>query len=138
MFEVLQRLLADAAQIGAANVRETGARQRVELQIDLEPTLGLRELRNEVRLARDAQADRAGIDPATLSFSIPVQTANGSALTAATTIGTVTLGPIVERNVRALVARPEALTTSLLGHTFLDRLDSYEVRGGRMVLRGRN
>ena len=86
----------------------------------------------------DADARRAGIDPATLSFSIPVQTANGSALTAATTIGTVTLGPIVERNVRALVARPEALTTSLLGHTFLDRLDSYEVRGGRMVLRGRN
>ena len=37
----------------------------------------------------------------------------------------VAVGPIVERNVRALVARPGALTTSLLGHTFLDRLDSY-------------
>lgn len=86
----------------------------------------------------DADARRAGIDPATLSFSIPVQTANGPAMTAATTIGTVTLGPIVERNVRALVARPDALTTSLLGHTFLDRLESYEVRGGRMVLRGRS
>lgn len=83
-------------------------------------------------------ARRAGIKIEDLSFSVPVQTANGPSLTAATTVQMVAVGPIVERNVRALVARPGALTTSLLGHTFLDRLESYEVRGGRMVLRGRN
>jgi aspartyl protease family protein len=86
----------------------------------------------------EADARRAGIRVEDLSFSVPVQTANGPALTASTTVQTVAVGPIVERNVRALVARPGALTTSLLGHTFLDRLESYEVRGGRMVLRGRN
>lgn len=83
-------------------------------------------------------ARRAGIKVEDLSFSVPVQTANGPSLTAAATVQMVAVGPIVERNVRALVARPGALTTSLLGHTFLDRLESYEVRGGRMVLRGRN
>lgn len=86
----------------------------------------------------DADARRAGIKVEDLSFSVPVQTANGQSLTAAATVESVAVGPIVERNVRALVARPGALTTSLLGHTFLDRLESYEVRGGRMVLRGRN
>lgn len=86
----------------------------------------------------EADARRAGIRVEDLSFNVPVQTANGQSLTAATMVEMVAIGPIVERNVRALVARPGALTTSLLGHTFLDRLESYEVRGGRMVLRGRS
>ncbi|MDP2800748.1 MAG: TIGR02281 family clan AA aspartic protease [Phreatobacter sp.] len=86
----------------------------------------------------EADARRAGIRVEDLSFNVPVQTANGQSLTAATMVEMVAIGPIVERNVRALVARPGALTTSLLGHTFLDRLESYEVRAGRMVLRGRS
>lgn len=86
----------------------------------------------------EADARRAGIRVEDLSFNVPVQTANGPSLTAATMVEMVAIGPIVERNVRALVARPGALTTSLLGHTFLDRLESYEVRAGRMVLRGRS
>jgi aspartyl protease family protein len=86
----------------------------------------------------DADARRAGIKVDELDFSVPVQTANGQAMTASVTVDSVAVGPIVERNIRALVARPGALSSSLLGHTFLDRLEGYEVRGGRMVLRGRN
>lgn len=86
----------------------------------------------------DTDARRAGIRVDELDFSVPVQTANGQAMTASTTIDSVAVGPIVETGVRALVARPGALSSSLLGHTFLDRLAGYEVRGGRMVLRGRN
>jgi aspartyl protease family protein len=86
----------------------------------------------------DEDARRAGIAVDRLSFNIPVSTANGQSMTAATTLDTVAVGPIVERGVRALVAKPNALSSSLLGHTFLDRLDSYEVRGGRMILRGRD
>jgi len=37
--------------------------------------------------------------------------------------------------VAALVARRGALNTNLLGHTFLDRLESYSVRGDRLTLR---
>jgi aspartyl protease family protein len=86
----------------------------------------------------DTDARRAGIRVDELDFSVPVQTANGQAMTASTTVESVSVGPITERNIRTLVARPGALSSSLLGHTFLDRLESYEVRGGRMVLRGRN
>lgn len=85
----------------------------------------------------EQDARRAGIDVGGLDFSVPVQTANGEAMAAAVTAESVAVGPIVETRVRALVARPGALSRSLLGHTFLDRLESYEVRGGRMVLRGR-
>lgn len=86
----------------------------------------------------DTDARRAGIKVDELSFTVPVQTANGQAMTASATVESVSVGPITERNVRTLVARPGALSSSLLGHTFLDRLESYEVRGGRMVLRGRS
>ena len=39
------------------------------------------------------------------------------------------------RNVRALVVRPGALNESLLGMSFLERLQSYTVERGRLVLR---
>ena len=45
--------------------------------------------------------------------------------------------PIVVRGVRALVARPGALNESLLGMSFLEKLKSYSVEGGRLVLRGK-
>ena len=41
------------------------------------------------------------------------------------------------RNVRALVARPGALEESLLGMSFLERLKSYAVERGRLILTAR-
>jgi len=38
--------------------------------------------------------------------------------------------------VSALIAQPGQLRTSLLGMSFLNRLQSSEVRGDRLVLRG--
>jgi aspartyl protease family protein len=86
----------------------------------------------------DADARRAGIAIDRLAFNVPVSTANGQTMAAAVTLDRVTIGPIVERQVRALVSQPGALSSSLLGHTFLDRLDGYEVRGGVMILRGKS
>lgn len=82
-------------------------------------------------------AARAGIDPATLFYTQPVSTANGRTMAAATTIRELTVGSITERSVPALVAREGSLSQSLLGMTFLDRLASFEVRGDRLILRGR-
>ena len=41
------------------------------------------------------------------------------------------------RNVRALVARPGALSENLLGMSFLERLQSYSVERGELVLKAR-
>jgi aspartyl protease family protein len=78
-----------------------------------------------------------GIPPAGLSYMVPVSTANGRTLAAPATLDTLRVGSISERRVRALVARPGALRENLLGMTFLERLASYEVRGNRLILRGR-
>jgi aspartyl protease family protein len=58
-------------------------------------------------------------------------------MAAPVTLDSVSIGSITERRIRALVARPGALRDNLLGMTFLERLASYEVRGNRLILRGR-
>jgi aspartyl protease family protein len=46
------------------------------------------------------------------------------------------VGGIVERSVPALIAQPGTLRTSLLGMSFLSRLQGWEVRGDKVVMRG--
>ena len=88
-----------------------------------------------VLTAEDAR--RAGLSPRADEFTVTTSTANGTASVAPVTISAITIGAMRESNVRAFVARPGALNQSLLGHTFLDRLASYEVRGDRLILRGK-
>lgn len=79
-----------------------------------------------------------GFKPETLDYSVPVATANGGALAAPVVIERLSVGPITERNVRALIARDGVLHANLLGMTFLERLGSYEVRGNRLILRAKD
>ena len=88
-----------------------------------------------VLTAEDAR--RIGLDAAGLDFSAEVSTANGSAMAAPTRLARVAVGPIVVRNVRALVTRPGAMRESLLGMSFLEQLQSYGVERGRLTFKGR-
>lgn len=85
---------------------------------------------------RAADAKAIGIDVDRLSYTVPVQTANGLAYAAAVRIPQIAIGPIVLDGVEALVARPGALKESLLGISFLRRLRSYEFSGDFLTLRG--
>ncbi len=78
-----------------------------------------------------------GIKPAESAFRTKVSTANGTAMTAPIRLDSISIGPITERNVDAMVSQPGALSTNLLGQSFLTRLPSYEVRGDRLILRSR-
>ena len=84
---------------------------------------------------RPVDARQAGLDIDRLSYSVPVQTANGTAFAAAVRLRQVEIGPIVIDGVDALVARPGALKESLLGMNFLRRLRSYEFSGDYLTLR---
>ncbi|KLK92689.1 hypothetical protein AA309_13520 [Microvirga vignae] len=86
---------------------------------------------------RAENATSLGIEPETLNYSVPVATANGGALAAPIVVERLSIGPITERNVHALVAREGVLHANLLGMTFLERLGSYEVRGNRLILRAK-
>jgi aspartyl protease family protein len=84
---------------------------------------------------RAEDASRMGVDTSNLSYDVRVTTANGSALAAETVLDQVSVGPITVRHVRALIAKPGALAENLLGMSFLEKLQSYTVERGRLILK---
>lgn len=82
----------------------------------------------------DARA--AGIALDNLRYDVTVETANGRSRAAAVRLRTLSIGTIEERDVSALVSPPGLLRTSLLGMTFLSRLQGFEIVGDRLILRG--
>ncbi len=82
----------------------------------------------------DAKA--AGLPLEVLAYTVNVDTANGRTRAAPVVLDRIAIGGLVERSVEALVAQPGQLRTSLLGMSFLNRLQSWEVRGDRLLLRG--
>ena len=90
---------------------------------------------SSVVLTHDA-AKAAGLPTEFIKYAINVDTANGHTLAAPVTLDRLAIGGIVEHQVPALIAQPGQLKTSLLGMSFLNRLQSWEVRGGRLLLRG--
>ena len=71
-----------------------------------------------------------------LSYTVNIETANGRARAAPVTLDRVAVGGIVEKSVPALIAQPGQLRTSLLGMSFINRLESWEVRGDQLIMRG--
>jgi aspartyl protease family protein len=82
----------------------------------------------------DAKA--AGLPLALLDYTVSIDTANGRTHAAPLKIKVIAIGDIEEHSVDALVAQAGTLRTSLLGMSFLNRLQSWEVRGTHLVLHG--
>jgi aspartyl protease family protein len=89
---------------------------------------------SSVVLTQEA-AKAAGLPLEMLAYTVNVDTANGRARAAPVTLQSLAVGGIVERSVPALIAQPGQLHTSLLGMSFLNRLESWEVRGDQLLLR---
>ena len=90
---------------------------------------------SSVVLTRE-DAKAAGLPLEVLAYTVPIDTANGRARAASVRLDRIAVGGLVERSVEALVAQPGQLKMSLLGMSFLNRLQSWEVRGDRLFLRG--
>jgi aspartyl protease family protein len=90
---------------------------------------------SSVVLTRE-DAKAAGLPLEVLAYTASIDTANGRTHAAPVTLDRIAIGGLVERSVDALVAQPGQLKTSLLGMSFLNRLQSWEVRGDRLLLRG--
>ena len=80
-------------------------------------------------------AKAAGLPIEVLTYTVTVDTANGRTRAAPVTLDSISVGGIEERAVPALIAQRGQLRTNLLGMSFLNRLESWEVRGEKLVLR---
>src|SRR6185295_7969067 len=67
---------------------------------------------------KPADAERAGINLGELSYTTPIDTANGTTYAAAVRLKSLAIGPLVVHNIEALVARPGSLNENLLGMSF--------------------
>jgi len=90
---------------------------------------------SSVVLTQD-DAKAAGLPIDLLNYTVSIDTANGRARAAPVTLDRVAIGALEERSIDALVVQPGQLRTSLLGMSFLNRLQTWQVSGDRLILKG--
>jgi len=116
--------------------RSSGGGFTVAAQInDVRVAMALDTGASSVVLTHEA-AKAIGLPLEVLTYTVNVETANGRARAAPVTLDRMAVGGIVEHAVPALVAQPGQLHTSLLGMSFLNRLESLEVHGDQLLMRG--
>src|SRR5690349_23218986 len=81
-------------------------------------------------------AKAAGLPLELLEYNVDVHTASGQTKAARLWLDRMAIGKLVERAVPALVVPRGQMKTNLLGMSFLDRLDGFEVRADHLMLRG--
>jgi aspartyl protease family protein len=81
-------------------------------------------------------AKAIGLPLELLEYDVDVETAGGHTKAARLTLDRLAVGKLVERSVPALVVPHGQMKTNLLGMSFLDRLESWEVRADSLMLRG--
>lgn len=81
-------------------------------------------------------ARAAGLPLELLEYDVDVETAGGHTKAARLTLDRLAIGKLVERSVPALVVPHGQMKTNLLGMSFLDRLERWEVRADRLMLHG--
>jgi len=79
-------------------------------------------------------AGRLGIYPSLSAYRLQMSTANGATTAAAVMLDHVRLGNIDVYNVQAAVMPAGALSTNLLGMSFLGKLSRFQAGGGQLVL----
>ena len=79
-------------------------------------------------------AERAGLNIRARDYTQRVSTANGPTRVAPMLLDRVSIGDITVRNVEAAISEPGKLGQSLLGMTFLGRLQRVDMRAGVLIL----
>jgi aspartyl protease family protein len=81
-------------------------------------------------------AKAAGLPLEVLKYTVEVETASGEMRAAPVTLDRLGVGGLIEYSVPALVAPQGQLKSNLLGMSFLNRLESWEVRAESLKMRG--
>ncbi len=86
-------------------------------------------------LLRHDDAIRIGFDPDDLDYVTPLTTASGRSYIAPVTIDSIRVGDLMIYNVKAGVAQQGALHSSLLGMSFIEKLDETVIQRDQLILR---
>jgi clan AA aspartic protease (TIGR02281 family) len=125
-----------AAQLNFESVRfpaDTDGHFRVDAMVNGVPVRFLVDTGASTVVLNSADAKHIGLDLNQLAYTDSAETANGKVAAAPITIQEILIGPIRVTNVAGAVDRQNTMT-SLLGMSFLSRLQGYEVSSGELTL----
>lgn len=105
----------------------------VDAEINLRPVRLMVDTGATVVALRQSDAQAAGIRPRRADFINPVQTANGTTMAAEALLDSMMVEDLEVRNIRALIIPDEQLSISLLGGSFLNALERFEVADGTLI-----
>jgi aspartyl protease family protein len=117
-------------------ISQTEAGYQIMGQVNGEPVRFIVDTGATDTVLSPADAHRAGLDSPSLDFSHLAETANGTGRGARAVAASVSAGGIEFRDM-PVVINAAPMSTSLLGMSFLRRLEGFEVRGGRLYLRAK-
>lgn len=83
----------------------------------------------------ESTARSLGFSSVDLDYRYPIQTANGTSKVAHVKLDRLEIGTIRVRDVDAVVAKDSALSTTLIGMSFMKKLNSYGVQNGTLLLK---
>jgi len=104
-------------------------------KINGKPVQGLIDTGATYVALNESLARRLGFSGNQLDFRYAVNTANGQTKAAHVMLDRVEIGGIRVRNVEAFVLKDEALSGTLVGMSFLQKLASYSVADGSLSLK---
>jgi len=83
----------------------------------------------------ESTARGLGFSSVDLDYRYTVQTANGASKVALVKLDRLEIGTIRVRDIDAVVAKDSALSTTLIGMSFMKKLNSYGVQNGTLLLK---
>ncbi len=126
--------LADGHATGELEVRAVRGHFFLEAEVDGQKLLFLVDTGASKIIIAPKDAENLGFRPADLDFTQKFHTGNGVVMGAPVSLREIRIGQFSVYDVDATV-NGAPLPYSLLGMSFLDQLDSYEVSGDRLVMR---
>ena len=106
-----------------------------DFKINGKPVQGMIDTGATYVALNESLARRLGYGGNQLDFRYAVNTANGQTKAAHVTIDRMEIGGIRVQGVEAFVLRDDALSQTLVGMSFLKKLDSYSVADGALSLK---
>ena len=105
-----------------------------DFKINGKPVQGLIDTGATYVSVNETTAHRLGFASADLDYRYSTHTANGIGKAALVTLDRIELGSIKVRDVPAMVMKDDALSSTLIGVSFLKKLSSYGVEDGSLHL----
>jgi aspartyl protease family protein len=131
-----QGALAPRPGVGRVVELKAGAfgHYRAQAEINGRPVEVLVDSGASLVVLSHEDAERAGLHPRAQDYTQRVSTANGQTRVAPMLLDRVSIGDISVHNVEAAIGEPGKLGQSLLGMTFLGRLQRVDMRAGVLFL----